>query len=100
MPSGVTTPSGIGRLGTPPGETLIWRMEADDTCKYHRAQTGRAGDKIACPINAGLKLIPQVLVVDLVVVLNFLRFDDGAQQTSAAIRGRLLEIGVTALYVR
>src|SRR5271165_6895350 len=26
MPIGVTRASGIGRLGTPPGETLIWRM--------------------------------------------------------------------------
>ena len=34
---------------------------------------------------AKLKLIPQILVVDLVVILHFLRFDDGAEQSCTAI---------------
>jgi hypothetical protein len=32
-----------------------------------------------------LELIPQILVVNLVVILHFLRFDDGAEQSCTAI---------------
>jgi hypothetical protein len=46
-----------------------------------------------------LKQIPQKLVVHVVVVLDFLRLNEGAQQTRTAVGGRLLQIGIAALDV-
>ena len=39
---------------------------------------------------APLEEVPEVLVVDFVVVLDFLRFDEGAEEARAAIRAGLL----------
>src|SRR4051812_6701518 len=46
-----------------------------------------------------LELVPEELVVDLVVELHFLRLHDAAEEARAAVRGRLLQVGVAALYV-
>src|SRR6201996_6609023 len=47
----------------------------------------------------GLKLVPEELVVNLVVVLNFRRLHESAQQTRAAIGCSLLQVGVPTLHV-
>src|SRR5450631_4246509 len=52
---------------------------------------GRAG--------SGLKQVPQELVVDLVVELDFLRFDEGSQGAGATIGGSLFQVRVAALDV-
>jgi hypothetical protein len=46
-----------------------------------------------------LEEVPEELVVDLVVVLDFGRFDEGAEGAGAAIGGSAFEIGVAALDV-
>jgi hypothetical protein len=46
-----------------------------------------------------LETVPEELVVDLVVVLDFRGFDEGAQSPGAAISGGLFEIGVACLDV-
>lgn len=46
-----------------------------------------------------LETVPEELVVDLVVVLDFRGFDEGAQSAGAAICGGLFEIGVACLDV-
>ena len=50
-------------------------------------------------VRNALEQIPEELVVDLVVVLDFRWFDEGAESTRAAIGGVLFEVGVTDLYV-
>jgi len=49
-------------------------------------------------MNAGSKQIPQILVIDLVVVLHSRRLDERAQQTWAAIDSSALEIDIMASY--
>ena len=46
-----------------------------------------------------LKLIPQVLVVDIMVVLQLGRLHKGAQQTRAAVSGSFLQFRVALLYI-
>jgi hypothetical protein len=46
-----------------------------------------------------LEQIPEELVVDLMVELHLWRFDEGPQRARAAIRGGLLQIGVTPLNI-
>jgi len=46
-----------------------------------------------------LELVPEVLIVDLVVILHFRRFDDRTQEAGAAIGRGLLEIGEATLYI-
>src|SRR5665213_4057794 len=53
----------------------------------------------ASPATFSLELIPEILIVNLVVVLQLRRLDDGAEQPGAAIRGCFLEVGVAALHL-
>ena len=46
-----------------------------------------------------LELVPEELVVNFVVELHFLRLDDRAEEARAAVRGRLLEVGVAGFDV-
>src|SRR5690348_6924612 len=46
-----------------------------------------------------LELVPEELVVDLVVELDFRGLDVSPEQPWAAVRGRLFEVGETRLYV-
>jgi hypothetical protein len=46
-----------------------------------------------------LKHVPEELVVDLVMVLDFGGFDEGAKVAGAAVGGGFFEIGVAILYV-
>jgi hypothetical protein len=48
---------------------------------------------------SNLKQIPEELVVDLVVELDFLRFDEGSEGAGAAVGGGLLKVCVAALDV-
>ena len=58
---------------------------------------GRPGFRISC--SRGLEQIPERLVVDLVVELDFGALDDGSQFARAAVGGGLLQVGVAALHV-
>ena len=49
--------------------------------------------------SSGLKQIPQELVIDLVVKLDFLRFYERSQSAGAAVGGGLFQIRVTALHI-
>src|ERR1022692_2441679 len=49
--------------------------------------------------NHALKQIPQKLVVNVVVILHFLRLDERAQQTWTTVGRSLLKIGIPALDV-
>jgi hypothetical protein len=46
-----------------------------------------------------LKQIPEELIVDVVVILHLGRLHESSQQTGTAIGGRLLQVGVTSLYI-
>src|SRR5581483_1989033 len=46
-----------------------------------------------------LEQIPQILVVNVVMVLNLAWLDEGAQQARTAIGGRLLQVGIARLHV-
>src|ERR1700722_5176588 len=46
-----------------------------------------------------LELIPQILVVDLVVILHLRRFDDRAEEPRATVGRALLEIGIPTLHI-
>ena len=47
----------------------------------------------------GLEQVPEGLVVDGVVELDFRAFDDGSQLARGAVGGGLLQVGVAALHV-
>src|SRR2546428_592652 len=49
--------------------------------------------------SSGLEQVPQELVVDLVMELDFLRFDEGSEGAGTAVCGRLLQVGVAGFYV-
>src|SRR5580658_5621942 len=55
----------------------------------------RALDSVAF----GLEQIPQELVVDLVMELDFRRFDEGSQSARATVGGGLLQVGIAAFDV-
>jgi hypothetical protein len=46
-----------------------------------------------------LKQVPEGLVVDGVVELDFAAFDDASQLTRGTVGGGLLQVGVAALHV-
>src|SRR5579859_8171 len=47
-----------------------------------------------------LKLVPKVLVIDVVVVLHFGRLHECAQQAGAAVGGGLLQVSIALLHFR
>jgi hypothetical protein len=54
---------------------------------------------VSRPATFFLKHIPQVLVVNVVMVDDLTGLDEGAQQPRTAIGCRLLQVGVTAFHV-
>src|ERR1700675_4482663 len=62
-----------------------------------RKQNAPAFDRGVWQTSRDLEQVPQELVVDLVVELDFLRFDESAQRARTTIRGGLFQVGITAL---
>ncbi len=52
-----------------------------------------------CELQFALEQVPEGLVVDGVVELDFGAFDDGSKFARGAVGGGLLEVGVAALHV-
>src|SRR5271166_419278 len=70
-----------GHVGAPP---LILPAKAESMARVN---------------GGGLEHVPEELVVDLVVILDFRWFDEGAEVAGAAVRGSFLQVGVAALDV-
>ena len=62
-------------------------------------QNAPALDQGVLADSSDLEQVPEELVVDLVVELDFLRFDESAQRARTTIRGGLFQVGITALHV-
>ena len=75
-----------------PGSVLC---DGEDAAK----KPPRLFDRGGWPSGSNLKQIPQELVVDLMVELDFLRFDEGSEGAGAAVGGGLLKVCVAALDV-
>src|SRR5438067_4201921 len=64
-----------------------------------KRESASADPEALCKHKNSLKQVPEVLVINIVVVLHFLGFHKCAEQTRAAICGRFFEIGVTTLHI-
>src|SRR5579864_7943878 len=65
-------------------------------CKTKRPGFRRGGFWQNC---SRLEPIPQELVVDLVMELDFRRLNDGSQEARAAVGGGLFQVGVAGFHV-
>ncbi len=84
----------VGRHSPRKGNGENVSLERGNVCS---AQVGRG--RAPSPREQFLKPVPEVLVVDVVVILHFGRFYERAQQTRAPVGRCFFEIGVAALYV-
>src|SRR5690242_776330 len=74
-----------------PGETGVLKQN-----KTKRPSFRRGALRQNCSY---LEQIPQELVVDLMMKLDFLCLDEGSQRTGTTVGGGLLQVGISAFYV-
>src|SRR5262245_41827459 len=84
-----------------------WRAEERGGGRQHKGKS-RSLTWPPCAAGSGMTIdnaelaleqVPEELVVDFVVELDFLGFDDGAESTRAAVGGGALQFGVAGFDV-